>query len=165
MPPELPAPPVPALPGELAPELPPAPPALPPELPVEPALPLELPALELLDPALPPPPLELLELELLLELEPLAPPELGDDAPELEDEEGGVGTEGVVGVLAEGHPANSNNIPINPIASRGRYRTDSKKDTCFIMVAVPYLGCWVTPDQKTKQSYQSPQVHPLQSVA
>jgi len=122
---------------------------------VEPALPLELPALELLDPALPPPPLELLELELLLELEP----------PELEDEEGGVGTEGVVGVLAEGHPANSNNIPINPIASRGRYRTDSKKDTCFIMVAVPYLGCWVTPDQKTKQSYQSPQVHPLQSVA
>jgi len=132
---------------------------------VEPALPLELPALELLDPALPPPPLELLELELLLELEPLAPPELGDDAPELEDEEGGVGTEGVVGVLAEGHPANSNNIPINPIASRGRYRTDSKKDTCFIMVAVPYLGCWVTPDQKTKQSYQSPQVHPLQGVA
>jgi len=132
---------------------------------VEPALPLEPPALELLDPALPPPPLELLELELLLELEPLAPPELGDDAPELEDEEGGVGTEGVVGVLAEGHPANSNNIPINPIASRGRYRTDSKKDTCFIMVAVPYLGCWVTPDQKTKQSYQSPQVHPLQSVA
>jgi len=132
---------------------------------VEPALPLELPALGLLDPALPPPPLELLELELLLELEPLAPPELGDDAPELEDEEGGVGTEGVVGVLAEGHPANSNNIPINPIASRGRYRTDSKKDTCFIMVAVPYLGCWVTPDQKTKQSYQSPQVHPLQSVA
>lgn len=132
---------------------------------MEPALPLELPALELLDPALPPPPLELLELELLLELEPLAPPELGDDAPELEDEEGGVGTEGVVGVLAEGHPANSNNIPINPIASRGRYRTDSKKDTCFIMVAVPYLGCWVTPDQKTKQSYQSPQVHPLQSVA
>lgn len=132
---------------------------------MEPALPLEPPALELLDPALPPPPLELLELELLLELEPLAPPELGDDAPELEDEEGGVGTEGVVGVLAEGHPANSNNIPINPIASRGRYRTDSKKDTCFIMVAVPYLGCWVTPDQKTKQSYQSPQVHPLQSVA
>ncbi len=151
MPPEVPAPPVPAL--------------LPPELPVEPALPLEPPALELLDPALPPPPLELLELELLLELEPLAPPELGDDAPELEGEEGGVGTEGVVGVLAEGHPANSSNTPTNPIASRGRYRASSKRDARFIAVAVPYLGCWVTPDQKTTQSYQSPQVHPLHSAA
>jgi hypothetical protein len=151
MPPEVPAPPVPAL--------------LPPELPVEPALPLEPPALELLDPALPPPPLELLELELLLELEPPAPPELGDDAPELEGEEGGVGTEGVVGVLAEGHPANSSNTPTNPIASRGRYRASSKRDARFIAVAVPYLGCWVTPDQKTTQSYQSPQVHPLHSAA
>jgi hypothetical protein len=157
---------VPALPGELAPELPLASPALLlPELPVEPALPLEPPALELLDPALPPPPLELLELELLLELEPLAPPELGDDAPELEGEEGGVGTEGVVGVLAEGHPANSSNTPTNPIASRGRYRASSKRDARFIAVAVPYLGCWVTPDQKTTQSYQSPQVHPLHSAA
>lgn len=162
MPPEVPAPPVPALPGELAPELPLAPPALPPELPLEPALPLEPPALELLDPVLPPPPLEL---ELLLELEPLAPPELGDDAPELEGEEGGVGTEGVVGVLAEGHPANSSNTPTNPNANRGRYRVGSKRDACFIVVAVPYLGCWVTPDQKTKQSYQSPQVHPLHSAA
>ena len=162
MPPEVPAPPVPALPGELAPELPLAPPALPPELPLEPALPLEPPALELLDPVLPPPPLEL---ELLLELEPLAPPELGDDAPELEGEEGGMGTEGVVGVLAEGHPANSSNTPTNPNANRGRYRVGSKRDACFIVVAVPYLGCWVTPDQKTKQSYQSPQVHPLHSAA
>ena len=162
MPPEVPAPPVPALPGELAPELPLAPPALPPELPLEPALPLEPPALELLDPVLPPPPLEL---ELLLELEPLAPPELGDDAPELEGEEGGVGTEGVVGVLAEGHPANSSNTPTNPNANRGRYRVGSKRDACFIVVAVPYPGCWVTPDQKTKQSYQSPQAHPLHSAA
>ena len=52
-----------------------------------PALPEEL---ELLDPELP--------LDELGELDPLAPPELGDDAPELDGDDGGVGIEGVVGV-------------------------------------------------------------------
>ena len=61
-----------------------------------PALPEEL---ERLDPELP--------LDELGELGPLPPPELGGDAPELEEEDGGVGMEGVVGVLAEGHPINT----------------------------------------------------------
>jgi hypothetical protein len=93
-----------ALPGEPAPELLLDPPLLElPELPLDPL------ALELLAPELP-----------LLELEPLAPPPLGDEAPELEEGVGGVGTEGVVGVLAEGQPANISKTPTKPIASSGR---------------------------------------------
>lgn len=93
-----------ALPVGPAPELPLDPPLLAlPELPLDPL------ALELLAPELP-----------LLELEPLAPPPLGDEAPELEEGVGGVGTEGVVGVLAEGQPANISKTPTKPIASSGR---------------------------------------------
>lgn len=107
-----------ALPVEPAPELPLDPPLLaPPELPLDP------PELALLEPELPLDPLalELLAPELpLLELEPLAPPPLGDEAPELEEGVGGVGTEGVVGVLAEGQPANISKTPTKPIASSGR---------------------------------------------
>ena len=97
-----------ALPVEPAPELPLDPPLL-----ALPELPLEPPELELLEPELPLDPLA-------LELEPLAPPPLGDEAPELEEGVGGVGTEGVVGVLAEGQPANISKTPTNPIASKGR---------------------------------------------
>ena len=107
-----------ALPGEPAPELPLDPPLL--ELP---ELPLDPPELALLEPELPLDPLalELLAPELpLLELEPLAPPPLGDEAPEFEEGVGGVGIEGVVGVLADGHPASKSKIPTKPIASRGR---------------------------------------------
>ena len=99
---------------------------MPPEplaLPVEPApeLPLDPPLLALPELPLDPPELALLEPELpLLELEPLAPPPLGDEAPELEEGLGGVGTEGVVGVLAEGQPANISKTPTKPIASSGR---------------------------------------------
>ena len=74
-----------------------------------PALPEEL---ELLDPELP--------LDELGELGPLAPPELGDDAPELEGDDGGVGMEGVVGVLAEGHPIKTSNTAMTALAARGR---------------------------------------------
>ena len=97
-----------ALPVEPAPELPLDPPLL-----ALPELPLEPPELELLEPELPLDPLA-------LELEPLAPPPLGDEAPELEEGVGGVGTEGVVGVLAEGQPANISKTPTKPIASSGR---------------------------------------------
>ena len=89
---------------------------------LEPALPLlpdelgplapELPLLEL-EPEL------LLELDELLELGELDPLAAGEEAPELEGEEGGVGTEGVVGVLAEGQPINVNITPTNaPVASQ-----------------------------------------------
>ena len=107
-----------ALAVEPAPELPLDPPLL--ELP---ELPLDPPELALLEPEPPldPPALELLAPELpLLELEPLAPPPLGDEAPELEEGVAGVGTEGVVGVLADGHPASKSKTPTKPIASRGR---------------------------------------------
>lgn len=115
MPPE-----APALPDEPASLDPPALPALPLEPPALPEPPLAPPALELLEPAPPLPALELLAPELpLLELDPLAPPPLGDEAPELEEGEGGVGTEGVVGVLAEGQPASSNNTPTNVNANKG----------------------------------------------
>ena len=71
----------------------------------------ELPLLEL-EPEL------LLELDELLELGelgPLDPLDAGEEAPELE----GDGTEGVVGVLAEGQPINVNNTPTNaPVASQ-----------------------------------------------
>ena len=92
----------------------------PPELgALEPALPLLPDELGLLAPALP---LLELEPELLLvldELGPLDPLDAGEEAPELEGEEGGVGTEGVVGVLAEGQPINVNNTPTNaPVASQ-----------------------------------------------
>lgn len=92
---------------------------MPPEpLAVEPApeLPLDPPELALLEPE---PPLDPPALE-LLELEPLAPPPLGDEAPELEEGVAGVGIEGVVGVLADGHPASKSKTPTKPIASRGR---------------------------------------------
>lgn len=107
-----------ALPVGPAPELPLDPPLL-----ALPELPLDPPELALLEPELPLDPLalELLAPELpLLELEPLAPPPLGDEAPELEEGVGGVGTEGVVGVLAEGQPANISKTPTKPIASSGR---------------------------------------------
>ena len=87
-----------------------------------PVLGLPPPALGLPPPALPGE-LELLDLELPLdelgELGPLAPPELGDDAPELEGDDGGVGMEGVVGVLTEGHPTNTSNTAITALAARG----------------------------------------------
>ena len=68
--------------------------------------------LELLDPELP--------LDELDELGPLAPPELGDEAPELEGDDGGVGIEGVVGVLAEGQPINTSITATTAPAARGR---------------------------------------------
>ena len=79
----------------------------------------ELPLLELLDPELP-----LLELG---ELGPLAPPELGEDAPELEGADGGVGIEGVVGVLAEGQPIN---ISMTPITRRLRAGATAEVRIC-----------------------------------
>ena len=131
--------------------------------PEDPALPLEPPP-ELLEPALPPPPLELLELELLLELEPLAPPELGDEAPELE--EGGVGTEGVVGVLAEGQPASISKTPTKPTAKRGRIGAGKKtRVACFIVVAMPCCRRRGASDQKTKQSYQYQRALPPRTAA
>ena len=99
---------LPPLPDELEPALPPL---LLEEL--EPVLPEEL---ELLDPELP-----LLELG---ELGLLAPPD-GEDDPELEEGVDGEGTEGVVGVLAEGQPISSNTtLTIAPAAS-GRSRLDA----------------------------------------
>ena len=155
MPPE-----APALPDEPAPLDPPALPALPLEPPELPELPVAPPALELLEPAPPPPALELLAPELpLLELDPLAPPPLGDEAPELEEGEGGVGTEGVVGVLAEGQPASINNTPTKPSASRGRSLWGAQeKDAYVIGVAVPFGRCSEIRDQKTILWYQSRQV-------
>ena len=106
-------PPLEGLPGIPAPWLPDAPALglslLPDELgPLAP----ELPLLEL-EPEL------LLELDELLELGELDPLDAGEEAPELEGEEGGVGTEGVVGVLAEGQPINVNITPTNaPVASQ-----------------------------------------------
>jgi hypothetical protein len=128
MPPDAPAPPVELGPPEL-------PPAGPPELPLDP------PALELLEPELPldPPALELLAPELpLLELDPLATPPLGDEAPELEEVDGGVGTEGVVGVLAEGQPASSNKTPTNANANKGfRGLLARERAAFFIGVVLP----------------------------
>ena len=93
-----------------------------PWLPDAPVLGLPLPELGPLAPELPLLELEpelLLELDELLELGELDPLDAGEEAPELEGEEGGVGTEGVVGVLAEGQPINVNNRPTNaPVASQ-----------------------------------------------
>jgi hypothetical protein len=96
------------------------------------------------------PPLELCEpdwLEELLVLGLLAPPE-GEEAPELE--EGGVGTEGVVGVLAEGQPINTKSAAAtHPVASARRpWRIDSVW-RLFIRVVVPRRPVW-GPDQKTR---------------
>ncbi len=125
--------------------------------PEDPALPLEPPP-ELLEPELPPPPLE------LLELEPLAPPELGDEAPELE--EGGVGTEGVVGVLAEGQPASISKTPTKPTAKSGRIGAGKKtRVACFIVVAMPCCRRRGASDQKTKQSYQYQRALPPRTAA
>ena len=89
---------------------------------LEPAVPLLSDELGLLAPELPLLELEpelLLELDELLELGELDPFDAGEEAPELEGEEGGVGTEGVVGVLAEGQPIKFNNRPTNaPVASQ-----------------------------------------------
>ena len=102
---------LPPLPDELEPALPPLEPLLLGEL--EPVLPEEL---ELPDPELP-----LLELG---ELGPLAPPD-GEDDPELEEGVEGDGTDGVVGVLADGQPISSNKtLTIAPAAS-GRSRLDA----------------------------------------
>jgi hypothetical protein len=74
-------------------------------------------------------------------LGPLAPPELGEDAPELE-EEGGVGTDGVVGVLAEGQPINANMAATTAPAIRGRENAVlnllKKVSLVFIVVAMPF---------------------------
>lgn len=74
-------------------------------------------------------------------LGPLAPPELGEDAPELE-EEGGVGTDGVVGVLAEGQPINANMAATTAPAISGRKNAvlNLLKKVClvFIVVAMPF---------------------------
>ena len=163
--PESPA--LPSLPAEGAPAEPPpaaglAPPLAPPELEL---LPPELPEeLELLDPELPL--LELLDPELPLlelgELGPLAPPELGEDAPELEGADGGVGIEGVVGVLAEGQPINSSMTPITPPAASGRNSVNAEvreREYSVIRVVAPSLPWRQGSDQKTTQSYQCPRLH------
>ena len=163
--PESPA--LPSLPAEGAPAEPPpaeglAPPLAPPELEL---LPPELPdELELLDPELPL--LELLDPELPLlelgELGPLAPPELGEDAPELEGADGGVGIEGVVGVLAEGQPINISMTPISPPAASGRSSGTAylrEREYSVIRVVAPSLPWRQGSDQKTTQSYQCPRLH------
>ena len=106
-----------------------------------PALPEEL---ELLDPELP--------LDELGELGPLVPPELGDDAPELEGDDGGVGMEGVVGVLAEGHPINTSNTAITALAARRRSTLvvlKRERNVGVIRVARRSLARWPGSDQKT----------------
>ena len=158
--PESPA--LPSLPAEGAPAEPPpdapppaaglAPPLAPPELEL---LPPELPdELELLDPELP-----LLELG---ELGPLLPPELGEEAPELEGEDGGVGMEGVVGVLAEGQPINISITAITPPAAIGRSGGNAcmcEREYIVIRVVTPSLPWRQSSDQKTTQSYQCPRLH------
>ena len=107
--------------------------------------------LELLDPEL--------SLDELGELGPLAPPELGDDAPELDGDDGGVGIEGVVGVLAEGHPINTSITVTTALAVKGRSKVVVLKrdgNMGVIRVAGRSLPRWPGPDQKTTQSYQSP---------
>ena len=157
--PESPA--LPSLPAEGAPAEPP-PAAPPPAAGLAP--PLAPPALELLDPELPL--LELLDPELPLlelgELGPLAPPELGEDAPELEGADGGVGIEGVVGVLAEGQPINISMTPISPPAASGRNSGTAyllKREYSVIRVVAPSLPWRQGSDQKTTQSYQCPRLH------
>ena len=109
-----------------------APPLAPPVLALLPLEPLLPPEFELLDPELPLLVLELLGL--------LVPPELGEDAPELEGVEGGVGIEGVVGVLAEGHPASIKSTDAMPVAPSNRHRVWGFPKALvirFVMVAMP----------------------------
>ena len=116
-----------------------------------PALPEEL---ELLDPELP--------LEELGELDPLAPPELGDDAPELEGADGGIGIEGVLGVLAEAHPINTSITATMALAARGRSTLivlKREREYSVIRVVAPSLPWRQGSDQKTTQSYQCPRLH------
>ena len=130
------------LPDELEPALPPLEPLLFEEL--EPVLPEEL---ELLDPELP----------LLGEVGPLAPPE-GEDDPELEEGVDGEGTEGVVGVLADGQPINSNKTLTNAPAESGRSKLDAPTRLLsrdFITVAATAPVYPFDPNQMTTQSYQS----------
>jgi len=127
--------------------LPPLPDELEPALP--PLEPLLLGELELLDPELP-----LLELG---ELGPLAPPE-GEDDPELEEGVDGEGTEGVVGVLADGQPINRDKTLTNAPAASGRSKLDAPTRLLsrdFITVAVTAPEYPLDPSQKTTQSYQS----------
>jgi len=127
--------------------LPPLPDELEPALP--PLEPLLLGELELLDPELP-----LLELG---ELGPVAPPE-GEDDPELEEGVDGEGTEGVVGVLADGQPINSDKTLTNAPAASGRSKLDAPTRLLsrdFITVAVTAPEYPLDPSQKTTQSYQS----------
>ena len=127
--------------------LPPLPDELEPALP--PLEPLLLGELELLDPELP-----LLELG---ELGPLAPPE-GEDDPELEEGVDGEGTEGVVGVLADGQPINSDKTLTNAPAASGRSKLDAPTRLLsrdFITVAVTAPEYPLDPSQKTTQLYQS----------
>jgi hypothetical protein len=127
--------------------LPPLPDELEPALP--PLEPLLLGELELLDPELP-----LLELG---ELGPLAPPE-GEDDPELEEGVDGEGTEGVVGVLADGQPINSDKTLTNAPAASGRSKLNAPTRLLsrdFITVAVTAPEYPLDPSQKTTQSYQS----------
>ncbi len=150
-------------PAESLPDAPPpaaglAPPLAPPELELlAPELPEEL---ELLDPELP-----LLELG---ELDPLLPPELGDEAPELEGEDGGVGIEGVVGVLAEGHPINVSitaiKAPVAAVRSSGNVGM-REREYRVIRVVAPSLQRLRGLDQKTTQSYQCPRRRPLRIEA
>ena len=98
-----------------------------------PALPVEL---ELLDPELP--------LDELGELGPLAPPELGEDAPELEGDDGGVGIDGVVGALAEGHPISVSTTAIMKLAKIGRATVCALKcdgGRGVIAIAEPLFSC------------------------
>ena len=127
--------------------LPPLPDELEPALP--PLEPLLLGELELLDPELP-----LLELG---ELGPVAPPE-GEDDPELEEGVDGEGTEGVVGVLADGQPINRDKTLTNAPAASGRSKLDAPTRLLsrdFITVAVTAPEYPLDPSQKTTQSYQS----------
>ena len=127
--------------------LPPLPDELEPALP--PLEPLLLGELELLDPELP-----LLELG---ELGPLVPPE-GEDDPELEEGVDGEGTEGVVGVLADGQPINRDKTLTNAPAASGRSKLDAPTRLLsrdFITVAVTAPEYPLDPSQKTTQSYQS----------
>lgn len=130
---------------------------------------LALPGLDELEPALPDE-LERLDPEppllALGELGPAAPPEGGEDAPELEGDEGGVGSEGVVGVLAEGQPINTSMMLTIAPAANGRNRADAsacKRGRVFIRAAVPSHPCRQGSNQRTTQSYQSPLLCPPRS--
>ena len=133
--------------------------------PPPPALGLPPPVLGLPPPVLgplPPEELELLDPELPLdelgELVPLVPPELGDDAPELEGDDVGIGIEGVLGVLAETHPINTSINATIALAAKERSTLvilECKGNVEAIRVVASSLRYRHDSNQKTTQSYQS----------